>query len=272
MGPAGTQTKLHRDVYGSYSWSTNVVGRKRWWLFPPHVTSYITRPNGETIGDEKAIPEDGSMDDLLEDWPDWELARQAMTVVEQEEGETIFVPSGWYHQVLNLTFCISINHNWSNSHNVESMYHAMVDAVQRVEDSIDDVKELLKTQHPNGGWEEEWRTIVQDLLKKDAGWDWQTFLEMVELNLCRVSSEGGPSYPIQWMNYGPSSELTGGSMTVSQLGSYAYRHVSPERRYVFDRVSPCITHFACSVWGQSAEYGEMLTRIRLLLDKIALSV
>lgn len=270
MGPAGTQTKLHRDVYGSYSWSTNVVGRKRWWLFPPHVTSYITRPNGETIGDEKAIPEDGSMDDLLEDWPDWELARQAMTVVEQEEGETIFVPSGWYHQVLNLTFCISINHNWSNSHNVESMYHAMVDAVQRVEDSIDDVKELLKTQHPNGGWEEEWRTIVQDLLKKDAGWDWQTFLEMVELNLCRVSSEGGPSYPIQWMNYGPSSELTGGSMTVSQAS--LVRHVSPERRYVFDRVSPCITHFACSVWGQSAEYGEMLTRIRLLLDKIALSV
>lgn len=28
------------------------------------------------------------------------------------------------------------------------MYHSMVDAVARVEDSIDDVKELLKKQHP----------------------------------------------------------------------------------------------------------------------------
>jgi hypothetical protein len=38
MGPAGTFTPLHRDVYGSYSWSTNVIGRKRWCLIPPELT------------------------------------------------------------------------------------------------------------------------------------------------------------------------------------------------------------------------------------------
>lgn len=36
-GPVGTFTPLHHDVYGSYSWSANVVGRKRWWLVPPEV-------------------------------------------------------------------------------------------------------------------------------------------------------------------------------------------------------------------------------------------
>ncbi|VEL40064.1 unnamed protein product [Protopolystoma xenopodis] len=35
LGPAGTWTPLHVDVYHSYSWSANIYGRKRWWLFPP---------------------------------------------------------------------------------------------------------------------------------------------------------------------------------------------------------------------------------------------
>jgi hypothetical protein len=35
LGPSGTYTPLHRDVYSSYSWSCNIVGRKMWWLFPP---------------------------------------------------------------------------------------------------------------------------------------------------------------------------------------------------------------------------------------------
>jgi hypothetical protein len=37
MGPKGTFTPLHRDVYGSYSWSSNIIGRKRWWLIPPAI-------------------------------------------------------------------------------------------------------------------------------------------------------------------------------------------------------------------------------------------
>ncbi|PVG00504.1 Clavaminate synthase-like protein [Serendipita vermifera] len=183
MGPAGTFTRLHRDVYTSYSWSTNIVGRKRWWLFPPHVTEFITNAQGETVADDVLLDEHHS-ENLLRDkkWPHWNVAREAMYVVEQEEGETIFVPSGWYHQVLNLTFCISINHNWSNAHNLQSMYQAMVQATKRVEHSIEDVKELLQKQHPQG-WEEEWTTVVQDLLRQDAGWDWSTFWAMVLLNL-----------------------------------------------------------------------------------------
>ena len=31
----GTWTPLHADVFRSYSWSSNVCGRKKWYLFPP---------------------------------------------------------------------------------------------------------------------------------------------------------------------------------------------------------------------------------------------
>lgn len=34
-GPAGSWTPLHRDVFGSFSWSANVAGVKRWTLYAP---------------------------------------------------------------------------------------------------------------------------------------------------------------------------------------------------------------------------------------------
>ena len=91
-GPKGTYTPLHRDVYGSYSWSSNIVGRKRWWLIPPEHTDIVwTQPGGsEVVFDLRELDET--------------LWRERVLEVVQEAGETIFVPSGWYHQVENLDF------------------------------------------------------------------------------------------------------------------------------------------------------------------------
>lgn len=73
MGERGTMTGLHTDVYNSYSWSANIVGKKRWRLFDPESTESLT--------------------------------------IEQSRGEIIFVPSGWKHEVMNLSpLVISINH------------------------------------------------------------------------------------------------------------------------------------------------------------------
>ena len=40
-GVQGTWTALHADVLRSYSWSTNVTGRKRWKLLPPQFTHLL---------------------------------------------------------------------------------------------------------------------------------------------------------------------------------------------------------------------------------------
>ncbi len=42
-GTRNSQTLLHRDVYTSYSWSTNVVGEKVWFLFPPRTVPHLRR-------------------------------------------------------------------------------------------------------------------------------------------------------------------------------------------------------------------------------------
>lgn len=60
LGPAGTYTPLHRDVYSSYSWSVNVAGRKMWWLFPPReeVWARILK-NGEPVFDVRDLSGEG---------------------------------------------------------------------------------------------------------------------------------------------------------------------------------------------------------------------
>jgi len=59
LGPAGTFTPLHRDVYASYSWSANIVGRKMWWSFPPNTLHRVKDSDGEMVYDVRDLPDEG---------------------------------------------------------------------------------------------------------------------------------------------------------------------------------------------------------------------
>ena len=84
MGPKGSWTPFHADVFTSYSWSVNISGEKRWLIFPP----------GE---ENKFKDEFGNLKyDLGVDFKGLEKY-----LVTQRKGEAIFVPSGWHHQVWN---------------------------------------------------------------------------------------------------------------------------------------------------------------------------
>ncbi|TCD61992.1 hypothetical protein EIP91_007632 [Steccherinum ochraceum] len=85
VGASGTFTPLHRDVYTSYSWSTNICGRKRWWLFDPQTTdvrhlAHVHRPSLLAYDVRHADPVK---------FP--HLANVKAMVVDQKAGETIFV-------------------------------------------------------------------------------------------------------------------------------------------------------------------------------------
>ncbi|KAF8509976.1 hypothetical protein JB92DRAFT_2728861 [Gautieria morchelliformis] len=179
MGAAGTFTPLHRDVYTSYSWSTNITGTKIWYLFPPsvshHLRRYPSRPSSEIVYDVRDVD--------LGIFKEFDLAQREMLVAEQPSGCTIFVPSGWYHQVVNVTHAISINHNWCNINNLPSVYASLLAAVSEVEHALSDVHDLLRTRSGNQEWQREWTEIVQDVLRKDSGWDWTTFWRMVCMNM-----------------------------------------------------------------------------------------
>eukprot|EP01047_Picozoa_sp_COSAG01_P093296 COSAG01_NODE_24462_length_778_cov_0.883652_2_plen_74_part_01 len=58
----------------------------------------------------------GSPDDRDKaEFPGLARARELCVTVVQGAGETMFVPSGWHHQVHNEADALSVNHNWLTS-------------------------------------------------------------------------------------------------------------------------------------------------------------
>ena len=51
MSTSGSWTPFHSDVFGSFSWSANVAGRKLWIFYPPGAEKLLGDMNGHLIYD-----------------------------------------------------------------------------------------------------------------------------------------------------------------------------------------------------------------------------
>jgi hypothetical protein len=79
--------------------------------------------------------------------------------------------------------CISINHNFFSSPTLPLIFSALVTSQERVENSIQDVKEMIISRLGPNEWRQEWVGEVQGLLERDAGWGWNGFWDCVGKNL-----------------------------------------------------------------------------------------
>ena len=152
MGVKNSWTPLHADVFRSYSWSTNILGTKKWILIPP----------------EKAHLVQGAFD-----LNGIDLEGIQPLVIYQRAGETLFVPSNWFHQVHNETDCVSINHNFANAFNLKYLYGALVQSHGQCEEAISHLKSDMD--------DEEWKMEVEKLLQAHHGMNWGEFAEMLEM-------------------------------------------------------------------------------------------
>lgn len=145
VGPAGSCTSLHADVLFSYSWSTNVVGTKRWLLVPSEHRGLVSDASTRPLAADLSTLRSSSGEAVV-----------APVEVIQRAGELLFVPSGWYHQVENVTECISINHNWLNAHNVSW-------ALERISQVLVDV------QHGLGEGEADDAELCESIVSRRCG-------------------------------------------------------------------------------------------------------
>ena len=60
IGPAGSWTPFHSDVFGSYSWSANIVGRKKWIFYPPGEEDFLKDSAGNPVYDVTDIRKCGT--------------------------------------------------------------------------------------------------------------------------------------------------------------------------------------------------------------------
>ncbi|KAL1519848.1 hypothetical protein AB1Y20_023351 [Prymnesium parvum] len=131
VGPAGSRTPLHADVLFSYSWSANVCGSKRWILVPASQRGLVSDRATAPLATDVHLLEQAA-------------AGLRLVEVEQQAGELLFVPSGWYHQVENTTDVISINHNWLNAYNAHW-------SIVRLAETLVEIKSRLAADDASDG-------------------------------------------------------------------------------------------------------------------------
>jgi len=118
-GPERSGTGLHVDPVGTHAWVTVLEGCKRWVLFPPDTDrSVIGMPDNDG---GPPIPSVIWFRDYYGD----ALMKACPGAVEvlQHPGETVYVPAGWPHLVLNVgtvvagegtTMTTAITHNYAS--------------------------------------------------------------------------------------------------------------------------------------------------------------
>jgi histone arginine demethylase JMJD6 len=112
IGGANTGTKMHLDVMMTSAWNGVISGRKRWLFYSP---------------DQREQVYDGNVDAFNPDLEQYPLYADARPLAcEQEPGDIVFTPTGWYHQVINEQPCISITENFLNETNSRAVMECIV--------------------------------------------------------------------------------------------------------------------------------------------------
>ncbi|XP_045854811.1 2-oxoglutarate and iron-dependent oxygenase JMJD4 isoform X2 [Meles meles] len=165
MGPAGSWSPFHADIFRSFSWSANICGRKKWLFFPPGQEEALRDRHG-------GLPYDVTSPALLDShqYPRRGHCSPALELT-QEAGEMVFVPSGWHHQVHNLEDTISINHNWVNGCNLANMWHFLQQELRAVQQEVSQWRETMP----------DWHHHCQVIMKSCTGINFEEFYHFLKV-------------------------------------------------------------------------------------------
>ena len=133
IGPQRSGSCIHTDPLSTNAWNTLLHGQKRWVLFPPHIPKHVVKGKG-LIGPKE---DDEAIHYFMYILP--RIKRRAQQILQQQPNhpdyqnfvcyeftqnpnETVFVPNGWWHAVLNITNTIGVTQNYAAPCNIDNVW------------------------------------------------------------------------------------------------------------------------------------------------------
>jgi len=119
VGSLRSGTGFHIDPNGTSAWNALLAGRKWWLLYPPNTippgVNILYNPNGTMRKWKAPSPLKWLYDFYLKFTS---VSDRPLEVI-QYAGDMVYVPSGWWHMVINLEETVSVTQNFVNDQNLE---------------------------------------------------------------------------------------------------------------------------------------------------------
>jgi hypothetical protein len=120
---------FHKDPNASSAWNALIYGEKAWVMYPPHATPPGVLVSGD--GTEVATPL-SVMEWYLDHFPGHAARARAggpdaPLCGIQRPGDVVFIPAGWWHQVLNVEDSLAVTSNFVCEDNVAGVLALMRD-------------------------------------------------------------------------------------------------------------------------------------------------
>ncbi|KAF9573223.1 hypothetical protein EC968_008861 [Mortierella alpina] len=263
IGPQRTGAPWHTDPSGTSAWNTLLSGHKRWALYPPHMIPPGHDPTSPTRLTSVAW--------YLDVYPFLPQESRPIEIV-QNPGETIYVPSGWWHMVLNMDHTVAVTQNFADDSNIIQVKQSMLAdetetiQIQRWEELAkklgtlrpdlapallpsqeDEQLQRLKSQ---SSWldphsedaADQWHGRVKDVVQRSTGFENPGKIELVGTgeNLCFLTEHGFVKFftPFHDGHESFMSEVRANTILVARAAGVKGNVLAPPRMlgygYLFD--------------------------------------
>jgi len=127
MGPAGTISRLHHDTYATHVWLSQIRGRKQFICYSPEDHDKLCDDHDKEVDGRISLFNPAAPD--YDRYPRAREARPFSVVV--EEGETVVLPSRWWHWAKSLTPSLTLMRNFVNETNIDEYCRIVQQKKQR---------------------------------------------------------------------------------------------------------------------------------------------
>ncbi|RCN28581.1 JmjC domain protein [Ancylostoma caninum] len=123
IGPARSGTNIHIDPLGTSAWNALIHGHKRWVFIHPDTPAELVKiPKSQrNVHPKEAITWFSTVYKRIL-YGDWPLDKYPVYECRQNPGETVFVPCGWWHVVINEDNTVAVTQNFCSSVNLPYVY------------------------------------------------------------------------------------------------------------------------------------------------------